>query len=68
MLFGGSLSTPTHAGEQGARKESERKEEEGRGERGGGVSAAMWVPYLLRSMIYYNFMHESVQSGGRGPR
>lgn len=64
MLFGGSLSTPTHAGEQGARKESERKGKEGRG----GVSAAMWVPYLLRSMIYYNFMHESVQSGGRGPR
>lgn len=62
MLFGGSLSTPTHAGE-----ESEGKGEDRRGG-GQGVSAAMWVPYLLRSMIYYNFMHESVQSGGRGPR
>lgn len=44
-----------------------------RGEERGGAAMAevyerlyltgMWVPYLLRTMIYYNFMHESVQSG-----
>lgn len=54
-----------HAGEQGRREVQRGRRRE---KRGGGVSAAMWVPYLLRSMIYYNFMHESVQSGGRGPR
>lgn len=66
MLFGGSLSTPTQASKGGGKSQRGRGRQK-RGE-GGGVSAAMWVPYLLRSMIYYNFMHESVQSGVRGPR